>query len=268
MTASDAAFAGSIPALYDHYLGPLLFQPYAEDLARRAAALNPKRILETAAGTGIVTKAVHLACPEADIVATDLNQGMLDVAATRIQSDKVVFVAADAQQLPFDPEGFDLVVCQFGIMFMPDKVQANREAHRVLKPEGRYLLAIWDSLDRSPVIHASASAVADLFPEGTADFMRRAPFSYADPVLIEHDLFAAGFRDIEIQTVTLRSRLPSAREAAIGLCQGTPMRMAIEEHGAHALERATQASAAALKQFKGPDGLDAPMAAHVVTATK
>lgn len=268
MTSTDAAFAGSIPALYDQYLGPLLFQPYAEELARRAAALDPQRILETAAGTGIVTLALHEACPDAEIVATDLNQGMLDVAAARIQSGKVVFMSADAQQLPFDGDGFDLLVCQFGIMFMPDKVRANAEAHRVLRPEGRYLLAIWDTLDKSPLIHASASAVAELFPEGTADFMRRAPFSYSDPALIEHDLMAAGFRDIEFQTVTLRSRLPSAHDAAVGLCQGTPMRMAIEEHGSDALERATQASAAALKRFEGADGLDAPMAAHIVTAIK
>lgn len=268
MASSDAAFAGSIPALYDQYLGPLLFQPYADELARRAAALNPGRILETAAGTGIVTQALSRACRDAEIVATDLNQGMLDVAATRIQSDKIVFMAADAQALPFDADGFDLVVCQFGIMFMPDKVRANAEAYRVLRPEGRYLLAIWDRLDRNPITHASASAVAELFPEDTADFMRRAPFSYADPALIEHDLLAAGFTDIELETVTLRGRLPSAEDAALGLCQGTPMRMAIEEHGEDALDRATEAATAALKQFEGPDGLDAPMAAHVVTAIK
>jgi len=266
MASHDAAFAGSIPQNYDRYLGPLLFEPYAQELARRAAELNPRRILETAAGTGIVTEALHRACPDAEIVATDLNQGMLDVAATRIQSDKIVFVAADAQQLPFDAGGFDLVVCQFGIMFMPDKVAANREAKRVLRPEGRYLLAIWDKLDRNPATHASASAVAELFPEGTADFMKRAPLSYADVAQIEHDLLEAGFADIELETVTLRSRLPSARDAAVGLCQGTPMRMAIEEHGPDALARATGAAEAALKQFEGSDGLEAPMAAHIVIA--
>jgi ubiquinone/menaquinone biosynthesis C-methylase UbiE len=266
MASHDAAFEGSIPQNYDRYLGPLLFEPYAEELARRAAALRPRRILETAAGTGIVTQALHRACPDAEIVATDLNQGMLDVAATRIRSDNVVFVAADAQQLPFDAGGFDLVVCQFGIMFMPDKIRANAEARRVLRQEGRYLLAIWDRLDRNPATHASASAVAELFPEGAADFMKRAPFSYADVAQIEHDLLEAGFTDIELETVTLRSRLPSARDAAIGLCQGTPMRMAIEEHGEGALDRATDAAAAALRKFEGAEGLDAPIAAHIVTA--
>jgi ubiquinone/menaquinone biosynthesis C-methylase UbiE len=266
MARHDTEFAGSIPQLYDQYLGPLLFQPYADELARRAAELRPRRILETASGTGIVTQALARACPDAEIVATDLNQGMLDVAAARVGSDKVSFVAADAQDLAFEDGSFDLVVCQFGIMFMPDKVKANSEAHRVLRPEGRYLLATWDRLDRNPVTQTSASAVADLFPEGAADFMRRAPFSYADVGQIEQDLLSAGFADIELETVTLRGRLPSARDAAVGLCQGTPMRMAIEEHGADALERATEAAAAALTRFEGPDGLDAPMAAHIVTA--
>ena len=266
MARHDAEFAGSIPQLYDRYLGPLLFQPYADELARRAAALAPGRILETAAGTGIVTQALQRACPEAEIVATDLNQAMLDVAVARVGSDKVSFVAADAQDLAFADDIFDLVVCQFGVMFMPDKVKANSEARRVLRPEGRYLLAIWDRLDRNPVTQASASAVAELFPEGAADFMRRAPFSYADVALIEQDLLSAGFTDIELETVTLRSRLPSARDAAVGLCQGTPMRMTIEEHGADALQRATDAATSALAQFEGPGGLDAPMAAHIVTA--
>lgn len=268
MGASDIAFSGSIPTLYDRYLGPLLFQPYADELARRAAELGPRRILETAAGTGIVTQALHRACPEAEIVATDLNQGMLDVAARRIQSDQVVFVAADAQQLPFDADGFDLVVCQFGIMFMPDKVRANAEANRVLRDGGRYLLAIWDRLENNHATHASASAVARIYPKGAANFLKRAPFSYADPAAIEHDLLAGGFSDIAFETIPLRSRLASARDAAIGLCQGTPMRVDIEAEGDDALDRATDAAAQALKQFECPDGFDAPMSAHVVTALK
>lgn len=266
MAGNDVAFAGSVPQLYDLYLGPLLFQPYADELARRAAELNPARILETAAGTGIVTAALHRACPDAEIIATDLNQGMLDIASARLRSDKLVFAAADAQNLPFDASGFDLVVCQFGIMFMPDKVQANAEAKRVLRPGGRYMLAIWDKLENNPATHASASAVAELYPEGASDFLKRTPFSYADPAQIEHDLLQAGFNDIEFETVTLRSRLPSAREAAMGLCQGTPMRLDIEAQGPDALERATDAAEQALKRFEGPDGLDAPMAAHIVIA--
>ena len=160
MSATDTAFAGSIPALYDRYMGPMLFAPYAAIVAERAKMLQPVRILETAAGTGIVTAALHAALPDAEIVATDLNQAMLDIAAERITSDKINFSQADAQALPFADDSFDLVVCQFGVMFYPDKVTANAEARRVLRPGGRYLLVIWDRLDRNSVSHVLGQALA------------------------------------------------------------------------------------------------------------
>lgn len=268
MSATDTVFAGSIPGIYDRYMGPLLFAPFAKVVAQRAEALRPSRILETAAGTGIVTAAMHEALPEAEIVATDLNQAMLDVAAKRIASGKVSFLAADAQSLPFPDAGFDLVVCQFGVMFFPDKVAANAEARRVLRTGGRYLVVIWDRLDRNAASHAIGQAMAGLFPDNPAAFLERVPFGYHDVARIEHDLLAAGFKDIELETVELRSRLGSAREAAIGLVQGTPVRAEIEPRAPDALERATDRGGEALRQFEGPDGFGAPMAAHVVLATK
>jgi ubiquinone/menaquinone biosynthesis C-methylase UbiE len=249
-------------------MGPLLFEPYAEVVAERAKALRPARILETAAGTGIVTAALHDALPDAEIVATDLNQAMLDVAAGRIKSDKVSFSQADAQSLPFPDASFDLVVCQFGVMFYPDKAVANAEARRVLRPGGHYILVIWDRLERNAASKVAGKALARLYPDNPAAFLERMPFGYHDPARIEHDLLAAGFIDIEFETVERRSRLGSAREAAIGLVQGTPMRAEIEPRAPDALERATDCAAEALRKFEGPDGLDAAMAAHVVIATK
>lgn len=268
MPAADTVFAGSIPSLYDRYMVPLVFAPYAQLVAERARALAPKRILETAAGTGVVTEAVHRALPDARIVATDLNPAMLDVAAARIGSNNVVFQPADAQSLPFDDSSFDLVVCQFGIMFVPDKVRANAEARRVLRDQGRYLLVIWDRVERNLATRIAGHAVANLFPGDAGGFYERLPFGYHDPAQIEHDLIAAGFTDIEFETIELRSRAPSAREAAIGLTQGTPMRAEIEKRGPDALNRATQRAAEALGQFEGPGGFDAPMSAHIVTAIK
>ena len=268
MSATDTVFAGSIPGLYDRYMGPLLFEPYAQVVAARAQALQPARILETAAGTGIVTAALHDALPNAEIVATDLNQAMLDVAAGRIRSDEVSFQQADAQSLPFPDASFNLVVCQFGVMFFPDKVAANAEAKRVLRLGGRYMLVIWDRLDRNLATKVAGAAVAELFPDSAAAFYERIPFRYHDQAMIERDLHSAGFNDIKFETVELRSRAPSAREAAIGLCQGTPMRAEIEKRGTDALEQATQCATEALRQFDGPDGFDAPMAAHIVVATK
>ena len=221
-----------------------------------------------AAGTGVVTQALSRALPDAQIVATDLNQPMLDIAARRIGSQKVSFAQADAQSLPFPDGGFDLVVCQFGIMFMPDKVGANAEARRVLRDEGRYLLVIWDRVERNLATKAVGEAVAQLFPDDAASFYERIPFRYHDPAIIEHDLLAAGFKDIEFETVELRSRAPSAAEAATGLCQGSPMRAEIEKHGPDALARAAECAEQALRQFEGPEGFDAPMSAHVVTAVR
>lgn len=261
MGGTDSVFAGSIPALYDRYLGPLLFAPYAADFAARAAALGPRRILEIAAGTGIVTEALAEALPDADIVATDLNQAMLDVAASRVHSANVRFQAADAQSLPFPDAGFDLVVSQFGVMFFPDRIAAYREALRVLKPGGRFLFNAWDRIERNPVTAAVGAAVAALFPDDAPSFYRRVPFGYHDKDRIEADLRAAGFAEVAIETVVLNSRV-TARDAAIGLCQGTPLRAEIEQHGA-GLDAATDAAAAALVPF---DGSDAPMSAHVVSA--
>lgn len=268
MTASDTLFAGSIPGLYDRYMVPLVFAPYAELVAARAKGFAPKRILETAAGTGVVTALLHQALPEARIVATDLNQPMLEQAAQRVRAPNVQFAPADAQELPFDDASFDLVVCQFGVMFFPDKPRANAEAWRVLETGGRYMLVIWDRLELNLATHTAGAAVAALFPGDTAAFLERVPFRYHDRATIEQDLRAAGFADIAFETVELHSRAASARDVATGLVQGTPMRADLEQHGDGALERATDAAEASLKRFEGPGGFDAPMSAHIVTATK
>jgi SAM-dependent methyltransferase len=251
-------FAGSIPALYERHLGPLLFAPYAADLAARAAALGPRRILETAAGTGIVTAALAAALPAAEIIATDLNQAMLDVAATALPG--IDFRQADAQALPFADAAFDLVVSQFGVMFFPDRIGAYGEARRVLRPGGAFLFNAWDRLERNPVTAAVGAALAAHFPDDPPSFYARIPFGYHDPARIEADLRAAGFTGIAIETVALASRV-DARAAATGLCQGTPLRAEIEARGD--LAEATAIAIAALAPF---DGKDAPMSALVATA--
>ncbi|HEV2816341.1 MAG TPA: methyltransferase domain-containing protein [Allosphingosinicella sp.] len=262
MTSTDALFAGSIPALYHDLLGPLLFEPYAWDLAGRTAALQPARILETAAGTGIVTGALMREASQAEIVATDLNQAMLDVAAKRLVSWRVQFQQADAQALPFADSSFDAVVCQFGAMFFPDRVAAFAEARRVLKPGGRLLFNVWDRIERNPVTAAVAGAVAALFPDDPPGFFERVPFGYHDTARIEADLRAAGFADIAAETVE-KTSLVAARDAATGLCQGTPLRAEIEARAPAGLQAATDAAAAALVRF---DGSEAPMSAHVFSA--
>jgi len=264
MQATDTVFAGSIPELYDRCLGPFLFEPYAADLAERASALRPRRILETAAGTGIVTAALARALPEAEIVATDLNPDMLRVAEAKMRSPRVSVAPADAQSLPFRDGGFDLVVCQFGAMFFPDRIAAYREALRMLAPGGTFLFNVWDRLDANPASQAVAEAIAALFPDDPPSFLTRVPFGYHDKAAVEADLRAAGFTAIAAETVAKRSRGP-ARDVAPGLCQGSPLRAEIEARAPDRLDEASEAALAELVRRHG-DPVDAAMSAHVFTA--
>ncbi len=268
MPTQDSVFTGSIPAIYDHYMVPLVFAPYAEVAARKAASLQPSQILETAAGTGVVTEALYRALPQAEIVATDLNAPMLEQAATRINAQNVRFQPADALDLPFDEESFDLVVCQFGVMFYPNKVRGHAEARRVLRGGGQYLLVVWDQIERNHATMVAGRAVADLIPEGAGRFYERVPFRYHDPEQIDADLRSAGFSSVELETISLTSRAKSAHDAAVALVQGTPMRADIEAVAPTMLCPATDAAARALAQFEGPDGFEAPMSAHLVVAAK
>jgi ubiquinone/menaquinone biosynthesis C-methylase UbiE len=264
----DTVFTGSIPGLYDRYLGPLLFEPYAEEVARRARSITTGHVLETAAGTGIVTAALHQALPDANIIATDLNPAMLDVAAQRVRSDKVSFEPADSQDLRFADASFDLVVCQFGVMFYPDKVKGNSEARRVLRERGQYIAVIWDRIDRNPASQIVNDAMASLFPDDPPSFLARTPFGYANPEWIERDLRAAGFDQIEIDTVTLASRPTSARDAATGLVAGSPLRSEVEERDPDGLDRAIDAATEALRALEDGGVLHSLLSAHVATATK
>ncbi|MCC0004367.1 MAG: methyltransferase domain-containing protein [Methylobacteriaceae bacterium] len=267
MASGDKAFTGSIPAIYDEYLVPVLFAPYAEDLVRRLGGMAGGRLLEIAAGSGALTRALARALPPAvAIVASDLNQPMLDVSAARITDRRIEWRAADAGALPFDDREFDAVVCQFGVMFCPDKIRAFAEARRVLAAGGRYLFNVWDKLDTSEFSHVAIRALAKLFPEDPPSFFERIPHGYHDVAEIRETLTAAGFANTEIETVEKSSRAPSPRAAAIGICQGTPLRNEIEARDASRLEEATDAVAAALAAKFGSGAIEGRMRAFVVTA--
>jgi ubiquinone/menaquinone biosynthesis C-methylase UbiE len=268
MASVDVRFTGSVPANYEQYMVPLLFRPYADLLAQRARQWSPAHILETAAGTGVVTAALAAALPDATVVATDLNPPMLDVAARRGLGANVTFREADALDLPLDDASFDLVVCQFGVMFFPDKVKGGAEARRVLRPGGHYLFAVWDRIDRNGLSNLANESMRKAFPDNPPQFMERGPFSYHEPEWIERDLRAAGFEQISIDTVEFRSRSASAEEGARALCYGSPMGVELEEYGPGALERVFDDFKQSARRYEGPDGFDAPMAAHIVTATK
>jgi SAM-dependent methyltransferase len=267
MAQTDTVFAGSIPAFYDRYLGPLLFEPYAADLAARLANIRQGGVLETAAGTGIVTRMLVRALPEAvGIVATDLNQPMLDFAAVQPGMGRVTWQQADALSLPFEEKSFDAVMCQFGVMFFPDKRAAYREARRVLKPGGRFIFSVWDRLEENELSQIVSEAVASLFPEDPPRFLARTPYAYYDIGIIRGELAEAGFSSIAVEAVPQFSHAPSPRDAVIGLCEGSPLRNEIEARDPDRLSAATDAAAGAVATRFGNGPITAKMQAHVITA--
>ena len=268
-SASDKVFAGSIPKIYDTYLVPLIFQRYADDLARRLASRAPQRVLEIAAGTGVVTRALAGTLPgSAEIVATDLNHAMLDYASTIGTSRPVVWRQADAAQLPFADAEFDAVVCQFGVMFFPDKSKAFAEARRVLKPGGLYLFNVWDRIEDNEFADTVTDALATVFPDDSPRFMRRTPHGYHDGSVIARDMAQGGFRaSPQIVTVTDRSRADSARIPAVAYCQGTPLRNEIEARNASRLGEATDAAERAIARRFGTGAVDGKIQALVVNTT-
>jgi ubiquinone/menaquinone biosynthesis C-methylase UbiE len=269
MPDSDKVFAGSIPENYDQYLVPLIFQGYANDMAARVKARSPKAVLETAAGSGAVTRAVAaVLSADAAYTVTDLNGPMLDHARRRQQGDtRLRWREADAQALPFDDKSFDLVCCQFGAMFFPDRVTAYREARRVLRPGGAFLFSVWDRIEDNVFSQEVTDALAKLFPDDPPRFLARTPHGYHDPALIRRDLEAAGFTAVSIETRADQSRAPSPQYVAMAYCQGTPLRNEIEPRGAGALEAATDQVAKAIAARHGDGKVSGKIQALVIAAT-
>lgn len=269
MPGNDAAFTGSIPQLYDEHMGALLFAPYAHELANRLSGMTNGNILETASGTGIVTQALATSlAPAVRITATDLNQPMLDHAAKKPGMGRVEFKQADAQALPFPDDSFDAVVCQFGVMFFPDKVQGFREARRVLKPGGRLIFNVWDRIEALPVLETAVAALRKRHPRHPSWFMERVPCGYHDENRICADLRAAGFNHCTIAKVALTGHAPDAPGPAIGMCQGSPLGAEIEAVEPGGLQAATEAVSAMLAERFGKGPFKCPLQALVVEARK
>jgi SAM-dependent methyltransferase len=263
---TDRVFAGSIPKLYETYLVPLLFEPYAADLVNRLVSRSLSRVLEVAAGTGVVTRALASVLPErVSIVATDLNQPMLDQAAALEIKRPVEWRQADAMQLPFPDGSFDAVVCQFGVMFFPDKRKAFSEARRVLRPGGVFIFNAWDRIEENELADTVSAALASLFPEDPPRFLARTPHGYHEHASIRQDLVSGGFLAApEIVTIAARSRAKSHQDPAVAFCQGTPLRNEIEARGASRLGEATGIAAEAIARRFGRGNVDGKTQANVV----
>ena len=266
MSANDRVFAGSVPQIYERLLVPLIFEPYAVDLADRVAALAPRRVLEVAAGTGIVTRCLARKLDaQTSIVATDLNRGMLDQAVAIGTSRSVDWRTADGMQLPFPDASFDAIVCQFGAMFFPDKAKAFAEARRVLTPSGHLAFSVWDRIEENQFADCVTRAVGRLFPDDPPRFLARTPHGYYDRAVIESDLARGGFTSpASITTLAKRSVADSPAAPSIAYCHGTPLRNEIEARAASRLDEATSAGAAEIAKYFGNGNVDGKIQAHVV----
>jgi ubiquinone/menaquinone biosynthesis C-methylase UbiE len=230
----SSAFVGSIPEYYDRHLGPVLFEPYAIDLARRLPA-SARRLLEVAAGTGRVTRHLLAALPaDGELVATDLNAAMVEHARGILDDPRVTWRVADAQALPFDASAFDAVICQFGLMFVPDKLLALRELRRVLRPGGVALLSTWNALEHNGATHVAHSVALETFSSDPPLFYLT-PFSLPDPLAVRELAIAAGFTDVRFETVPAVATSVSATHLAAGLVRGNPISGQLAERGLDAV---------------------------------
>ena len=254
----DRLWLDSMPTAYDRWLVPSVFRPFAVDLARRAGRLRPHRILELAAGTGVLTRELIRAMPEVEVTATDLNIAMVDFGSARVAAS---WQQANAMSLPFIDGWFDLVVCQFGVMFFPDKPAAFAETRRVLAPGGRFLFNTWDMLKTHGFQQALVASLQKVFPEDPPTFIVTTPHGYADVAIVAANLTAGGLEQISSQSVTLHGRAKSAADIAEGYCTGTPLRMEIETRAE--LEATTAAIKHQMTAQLGPGAVTAAMTAHV-----
>jgi ubiquinone/menaquinone biosynthesis C-methylase UbiE len=264
---SDAPmFAGSVPENYDRYLRPLLFEPYALDLAGRLEVRPAMRVLELACGTGILTRALLGRLPgDATLVATDLSEQMLAIAQQRVSPDqRLAWQPADAATLPFDDASFDAALCQFGIMFFPDKPAALAQWRRILKKNGQLLFNVWDALERDRIAQVTHDALGDAFP-GRAPKFLTIPFGFHDAEVLQQLVSGAGFSTVRIERVGARGHSASAREAAVGLVTGSPMAGELAE-ARIPVDEALAVVERAIRSEYGAGPLDVPLSAVVVSA--
>jgi SAM-dependent methyltransferase len=224
-------------------------------------------VLEVACGTGLLTRELlRVLAASAHLTSTDLNEPMLAAAQQRVADPRVRWQRADIMALPFDEAAFDVVVCQFGVMFFPDKVHAAAQVRRVLRPGGTYLFNVWAGLEDNPVARVAQQTIDECFPADPPRFYH-VPHGYHDPRRIKADLSAAGFGHVAVDVRDLMCASESAEHAATGMVQGTPMFFAVRERSAPTVEEVTRRMADALRTEFGTGRIQTTMRELVVSAS-
>ncbi len=265
MTNQENKFVGSIPDTYHRYLVPLIFDAYAKDLAERVTVPVDGVVLETACGTGVLTKHLRDTLPERTrVVATDMSPAMLEAAEKNVgKSNNIEFRVANGIELPFDDDSFDAVICQFGVMFFPDITLGYREAARVLKPSGEFIFNVWDAFKKNGFSKSVHEAALALDQDNPPDFLK-IPYGYYDVSEICRQLEVAGFSRIETSVLPKESRAKSARDVVLAFAAGTPLAAQLADRGI-ANEAIDIIEAALLREF-GDGEVSAPMQAIAISA--
>jgi ubiquinone/menaquinone biosynthesis C-methylase UbiE len=268
MSRNDTEFTGSIPEIYDTHLVPLIFEQYAADLAQRTASINPDSVLEIASGSGVVTRAVApVLRTGVRHVASDLNPPMLDRAAAKQPlSNAIEWLPANALDLPLEDDSFDLVLCQFGCMFFPDRIQSYREARRVLRSGGAFVFNMWDRIEENDFANVVTNALAERYPVDPPRFLPRTPHGHYDTTVYVAELEAAGFTDIAIEPLDAISTASSPLIPAVAYCHGTPLRSEIDALDLMGLDAATDHAASAITEYFGSGSVSGRIRAFVITA--
>ncbi len=268
MNDVNSNFVGSVPKYYDSALVPVIFIDYAQDLAQRVVARKPKTVLELASGTGVVTRLLRDGLsPDCHITASDLNEPMLDVARQKFEaSESVSFQTIDAMEIPLEDQSVDVVVCQFGVMFFPDKVKSYREVLRVLKPGGHYIFNVWDSHAFNPFAAVGQRAVEEVFPDDPPGFYK-VPFHYHDTKEMKRDMNDAGFSSVQVERRQIKKTIPSQETLAKGFIYGNPIAEEVETRGGDPDAMVEKVRDAMEAEF-GKDPAEMPLSAFFVTGQK
>lgn len=262
----NSTFTKTIAENYEKYFSPMFFTAPAKDIAGRLS-IEQGRVLELACGTGQLTRIIREKYPDADIIATDLNPGMISVAKTISSTEKIQWQTMDAQEIQFDDNSFDVVICQFGFMFFPDKQKAAAEGYRVLKPGGKFIFSTWDKIETQHITVIANDIIKSFFPSDPPMFFN-VPFSMSDPSVIESLMKNTGFRDVSVDNPRLEGQSSSADDAAKGFTIGNPMYLAICERDESLLQEIQAAVKQAFIDEFGSGPISVPLSLFVTEGVK